>query len=160
MTEKGPWLDLCEVFQRIHGGEKLSRDEALIDPYFLPFDIDARILYHSLKAGGKKAILGENGSMLTIITNTDGDEIIWAGIELEEDGAYTEFFPLKDKLGEDWAKEGATLLYDDEMDAAFDFFADWIRSQPDIGHIRPHGHRIGALDAAARAVVGKGYPVP
>ena len=140
---KGPWLDICEVFKRIHDGEKLSRDEALIDPYFVPFDIDARVLYHSLKNGGKKALLGDNGSMLTIITNTDGDEIIWAAIELEEDGVYTEFYPLKDRLGEDWAKEGAKLLYDNDMEGAFDHFSSWIKSQPETEHIE-----LGILKAA------------
>jgi len=132
---KGPWLDLCEVFRRMHNGEKLSRDEALVDPYFLPFDIDARILYHTLKAGGKKAILGDNGNMLTIITNSAGDEIVWSGIELEEDGVYTEFYPLSSRLGEDWAKEGASILVDNDMERAFNYFAEWIRSQPEIGHI-------------------------
>jgi len=132
---KGPWLDICEVFKRIHSGEKLSRDEALIDPYFLPFDIDARVLYHALKAGGKKAVLGDNGSMLTVITNTEGDEIIWSAIELEEDGAYTEFYPLKDKLGQKWAKEGAKLLSDNDMEGAFDHFASWIKTQPETEHI-------------------------
>jgi hypothetical protein len=132
---KGPWLDLCGVFQKLNAGEDLSRDQALIDPFFVPFDIDARIIYRAMKAGGKKAILGDNGSMLTIITNTRGDKIIWAACELEEDGAYTEFFPLKDKLGKTWDKKLAELLFDNDMDAGFAYAADWLKKQKGMEHI-------------------------
>jgi hypothetical protein len=132
---KTPWLDLCEVFQKMNKGEKLTREEGLIDPYFLPFDIDARILYRALKAGGKKAILGDNGSMLTIIMNTRGDKIIWSAVELEEDGAYTEFFPLKDQLGKAWDKKGAEMIFDNDMEGAFAHFADWIKTQKGMEHI-------------------------
>lgn len=132
---KGAWLDLCDVFQRIHSGEKLSREDALIDPYFLPFDIDARIAYHALQKGGKTAILGDNGSMLTVITNTEGNQIIWSAIEMEEDGVYTEFYPLSGLLGHEWDKKGAKLLYEDNMQGAFDHFAEWIRSRPETAHI-------------------------
>jgi hypothetical protein len=132
---KGPWVDLTNIFQRLHRGEDLSKDEALVDPYFVPFDIDGRILYKVLKTGGSKAILGENGSMLSIITNTCGDEIIWAAVERSEDGAYTEFHPLSERLGEEWAKKGAEYLYNNEMEIAFNHFAEWLRSQPGYSHI-------------------------
>ncbi len=132
---KGPWLDLCEVFSRLHNGEELTKEEVKIDPYFLPFDIDARVLFKIMKAGGKKAILGDNGSMLTIITNTVGDEIIWAAIELEEDGAYTEFHPLADKLGQDWDKKGAEMIYNADMEGAFDHFSSWVKEQSGMSHI-------------------------
>ena len=132
---KAPWLDLTDVWSRLNAGEELSREEVMIDPYFLPFDINSRILYKIMKAGGKKAILGENGSMLTIITNTVGDEIIWSAIEQEEDGAYTEFHPLSDRLGDEGFKKGAEMLYNNDMEGAFTHFADWIRSQTGISHI-------------------------
>lgn len=132
---KGPWLDLCGVFQKLNAGEELSRDQALIDPFFVPFDLDARIIYRAMKAGGKKAILGENGSMLTIITNTRGDKIIWSAVELEEDGAYTEFFPLKDKLGKTWDKKLAEMLFDNDMQGGFDYAAEWIKKQDGMEHI-------------------------
>lgn len=132
---KGPWLDLCEVFQKIHSGEKLTREDALVDPFFVPFDIDARVLYHALQKGGKTAILGDNGSMLTVITNTAGDEIIWSAIEMEEDGVYTEFYPLSGLLGQDWDKRGAELLYENNMEGAFDHFASWIKDRPETAHI-------------------------
>lgn len=132
---KGPWEAMCKAFSRLNDGEDLSRDEAKIDPFFVPFDIDARIAYRALKAGGKKAILGENGSMLTIITNTRGDRIIWASVELEEDGAYTEFYPLKHKLGKTWDKKGAGMLFDNDMEGAFTYFADWIKKQEGLEHI-------------------------
>jgi hypothetical protein len=132
---KGPWLDLTNIFSRLHGGEDLSKDEALVDPYFVPFDIDGRILYKILKSGGSKAILGENGSMISIITNTVGDEIIWAAVELEEDGAYTEFHPLSAKLGEEWAKKGAEMLYNGDMEGAFSHFSNFLKSTPELSHI-------------------------
>ena len=132
---KGPWVDLTNIFQRLHRGEELSKDEALVDPYFVPFDIDARILYKVLKSGGSKAILGENGSMISVITNTVGDEIIWSAVEMCEDGAYTEFHPLSARLGEEWAKKGAELLYNSDMEGAFRHFADWLKSQPELSHI-------------------------
>ena len=132
---KEPWLALCGVFQRLHAGEKLSREEALIDPYFLPFDVNAEILFRALKAGGKRAVLGENGSMLTVITNTRGNRIIWSAIELEEDGAYTEFHPLAGKLGKTWDKKGAEMLFDNDMEGAFHYFNDWVKKQEGLEHI-------------------------
>lgn len=132
---KAPWVDMTNIWQRLHAGEELSKEEIMLDPYFLPFDINARALYKIMKAGGKKAILGDNGSMLSVITNTVGDEIIWLAIELEENGAYTEFHLLKDKIGQDAVKKGAEMLYDNDMEGAFSHFADWIKAQPGIGHI-------------------------
>lgn len=131
---KAPWLDICEVFQKMHSGEKLSRDEAMIDPYFLPFDIDGRVMYHAVKTGGK-AVLGDNPSMLTIITNTRGNAIIWSAIESAEDGVYTEFHPLKERINMEWATKGAEMLFDDDMQGAFDHFAAWIKSEDDLSHI-------------------------
>lgn len=132
---KAPWVGLCEVFQRMNAGEELSSSEASVDPYFLPFPVDGRLLYHVMKNGGKKAILGDNGSMLTIVTNTRGNRIIWAAIEQEEDGAYTEFHPLKDRLGKAWDKKGAEFIFDGDMKGAFGHFAEWIKSQPELEHI-------------------------
>ncbi len=132
---KAPWVELTNVFQRLHRGEELTREEALVDPYFLPFDINGKILYKIMQSGAKKAILGENGSMISIITNTVGDKIIWAAVELEEDGAYTEYHQLSSRLGGEWDKKGAELLYDNDMQGAFDHFAAWIKTQPDIAHI-------------------------
>ncbi len=132
---KAMWLDVCDVMKRMHEGEDVSRDEAMVDPYFVPFDIDARAIYHLLKNGGAKAILGDNPSMLTIITNTDGDEIIWSAVEYAEDGVYTEFYPLKTKLGEDGFIKGAELLYNDKMEDAFDHFSDFIKQQEGMEHI-------------------------
>lgn len=132
---KAPWLGLCEAFQRIHAGEKLSASEASVDPYFVPFPIDARLIYHVMKSGGKRAILGENGNMLTIVTNTRGNKIIWAAVEYEEDSVYTQFFPLKDELGGEWDKKGAELIFDGLMEDAFNHFSDWLKSRPGTEHI-------------------------
>ena len=132
---KTPWVELCDVFAKLSKGEKLSRDEVMVDPFFVPFDINAQVIYRALKAGGKKAILGDNGSMLTVITNTRGNSIIWASLELEEDGAYTEFHPLSDKLGKTWDKKGAEMLFDDDMEGAFNYFRDWIKKQKGLEHI-------------------------
>ncbi len=132
---KGPWVDLTNIFQRLHRGEELTKDEALVDPYFVPFDIDGRILYKILKTGGSKAILGENGSMISVITNTVGDEIIWSAVEMCEDGAYTEFHPLSARLGGEWAKKGAELLYDNDMEGAFNHFANFLKETPELSHI-------------------------
>lgn len=132
---KAAWLDICDVLKRMHEGEEVSRDEAMIDPYFVPFDIDARAIYHLLKNGGAKAILGDNPSMLTIITNTAGDEIIWAAVEYAEDGVYTEFYPLKSRLGEDAFKKCAELLYNNEMEEAFNIFSGYIKQLDGMEHI-------------------------
>ena len=132
---KEPWLSLTDKFQKINAGEKLSRADALVDPYFVPFKIDARLIHRILKSGGKRAILGDNGSMLTIVTNTRGNRIIWAAIEMEEDGVYTEFHPLKDRLDREWDAKGAELLYDNLMAEAFDHFKAWIKSEDDLQHI-------------------------
>jgi len=132
---KGPWVEITNIFKRLHDGEDLSKDEVQVDPYFLPFDVNVKALFHIMKNGGKKAILGDNGSMLSIITNTMGDEIIWAAVELEEDGVFTEFHPLSGRLGEEWAKKGAEMLYSDDMEGAFSYFKEWLSSQPGLSHI-------------------------
>jgi hypothetical protein len=132
---KAPWVDMTDIWSRLHAGEELSKEEIMLDPYFLPFDINARALYKIMKAGGKQAILGDNGSMLSVITNTFGDEIIWLAIELEEGGVYTEFHLLKDRIDQEMVKKGAEYLYNNDMEGAFNHFADWIKGQPDIGHI-------------------------
>ena len=132
---KSSWLDLCEIFQKLNAGEKLSRDEAMVDPYFVPFDIDGRVIYQALRYGGKKAVLGENGSMITIITNTRGNQIIWSSLEAEENGAYTEFYPLADRMGHEWDKIGSELVFDDDLKGAHEHFASWIKTQPDISHV-------------------------
>ncbi|HOO56612.1 MAG TPA: hypothetical protein PLN69_07300 [bacterium] len=132
---KAPWVDMTNVWSRLNSGEELSSDEVKVDPYFLPFDVNAKILSKIMSAGGKKAILGDNGSMLSIITNTAGDEIIWAALEREENGVYVEFHPLKEKLGQDWDKKGVDYLFNDDMQGAFDHFSDWISSQDEYNHI-------------------------
>jgi hypothetical protein len=132
---KGPWVAITEVFRRLHAGEDLSKDELMVDPYFVPFNINAKLIYGIMKAGLSKAILGENPSMLTIITNTKGNKIIWSAVEMAEDGVYTEFHPLKDKLGKEWDKKGAELLYDGKMEEAYHYFSDWIKKQKGLSHI-------------------------
>ncbi|MEW6203334.1 MAG: hypothetical protein AB1546_15250 [bacterium] len=132
---KAPWLGLTERFQRINSGEKIDREEALVDTYFLPFKADARLIYRILKSGGKRALFGDNGSMLTVVTNLRGNRIIWAALELEEDGVYTEFHALKDRLGQEWDARGAELLYDNLMAEAFEHFKAWVKSQEDLQHI-------------------------
>ncbi|MEW5944626.1 MAG: hypothetical protein AB1742_00350 [bacterium] len=132
---KEPWLNMCAVFRRLHLGEKLSREQAGVDPFFLPVKVDGRLAYRLLKSGGKKAILGDNGSMLTVITNTRGNRIIWASLELEEDGAYTEFHELSDRLGSAWDAKGAELIFDDLLADAFEHFRDWVKTQDDLQHV-------------------------
>ena len=106
----------------------------MVDPYFLPFDIDGRVLYHALKAG-YRPVLGENPSMLSVIVNERGNQIIWMALEAFENGAYTEFYPLKDRLGGEWDAKGAELLFDDDMEGAFNHFAAWIKTQSDLAHV-------------------------
>ena len=132
---KAPWLDITNIWQKLNSGEDLTNEQVLVDPYFLPFDINAKILFKIMKAGGKKAILGDNGSMLSIITNTAGDQIIWAACEFEEDGAYTEFHDLKGRLGQEWDRIGSELLHNNDMEGAFNHFAAWMKSQDDLKHI-------------------------
>jgi len=132
---KAPWLSLTEKFQRLNSGEKIGREDALVDAYFLPFKVDARLIYRILKSGGKRALFGDNGSMLTVVTNLRGNRIIWAALELEEEGVYTEFYALKGRLGEEWDARGAELLYDNLMAEAFEHFKGWVKSQDDLQHI-------------------------
>ncbi len=131
---KAPWVALLDVWSRMHAGEKLSREDGLIDPFFLPFDIDARALYYAIKAGGP-AVLGSNATMLTIVTNTECNSIIWAAAEAAEECVYVEFQPLKDKLGQEWDKKGAELIATGDLDAAFDHFSAWMKTQPNLEHM-------------------------
>lgn len=132
---KKPWFSLCDVLQKIHNGEKLSGTEAKIDPFFVPFKIDGRLIYHFLKHGATRSILGSNASMFTLVTNTRGNKLIWAGIELEDNGVFTEYYLLNDRLEEDWAKKASEMIFNDELENAYEYLCEWIKEQEKLSHI-------------------------
>lgn len=132
---KQPWFDICDRWQRMHRGERLTLDEALFDSFFLPFRLDARPLYHFMKHIGTRLVFGDNASLFTIVLNAAADRIIWAGIEREEGGVYIEYFILNERLGGKWDEKEARLLGENRLEEAFDHLSIWIRTQPDLRHI-------------------------
>lgn len=134
---KNPWFGLCDVFKKLSEGEKLSNKEARVDPFFVPFKINGKIIYWLMKSGITNVMLGKNASLFTIILNKDESKIIWPCIEYEKDGIYIEYHELKDRLGEEWDKKTAELLKKNDLKGAFDYLKEWVATQKDIAHIKP-----------------------
>ncbi len=132
-----PWFDLCDVFKKIHDGEKLSNKEARVDPFFVPFKINGKMIYWIMKSGITNVMLGKNASLFTIILNKSESKIIWSCIERENDGVYVECHELKDRLGKEWDKKTVEMLKENDLKGAYNYLKEWVATQKDIAHIEP-----------------------
>ncbi len=137
------WFEMSDICQRLYAGESVPFRERRVDMFYLPFKIDVLPLFYGMRAGAAKLALGANPSLFTIVLNETGDRIVWACIEHAEDGVYTSYHILNDRLGQAWARKAAGLLFQDRMEEAFDYLTSWIRKQPEIRHID-----VGAIKVA------------
>lgn len=127
-----PWFTLSSALRRLARGE---RGELLVDPYFLPFRIDARLVFGATRGGLTRLLLGPNASLFTVVLDDAAEQILWCGVERAEGGVFTEAHVLVDRLGEGWARELVHLLAEDRMDEAFRFVFDWVKTEDTLRHI-------------------------
>jgi len=137
------WFEMSDICQRLYSGERVPFSDRRVDMFYLPFKIDVLPLYYGMRAGAAKLALGANPSLFTIVLNETGDRIVWACIENAENGVYTSYNILNDRLGRPWARKAARLLFQDKMDEAFDYLTSWVRKQPEMSHIE-----VGAIKVA------------
>ncbi len=163
---KKPWFELCDVFKKIHIGEKLSNKEARVDPFFVPFKINGKVIYWMMKSGVTNVMLGKNASLFTIILNKTESKIIWACLEHEKDGVYIEYHQLRDRLGQEWDKETVEMLKENDLKGAYNYLKSWVTTQKDIAHIEPGVMKVANImffkafqDAYEESENGKNLPL-
>lgn len=140
-----PWFDLCDRIQKLSQGKRLSLDEAQVDPYFVPFSLDARLVYLLMKTGGVKLIMGKNATLFTLITNIKGDELLWACIEKGDNGIYDEYKIVANHLNEKWAKDVGKLIYANKLKEAHKVAYSWVKTQKDLKHINPGAIKVANI---------------
>lgn len=139
-----PWFALVERMGRLHKGEKLTKEEALFDPFFVRMKIDTRLVYALMKIGKfVKLVLGENATLFTVILSEDEERIIFSCIESEEDGIYTDYEILTPRLGKEWDAHLVELLKQNKMEDAFNHVKNWVKTQDDISH-----YNVGCIKVA------------
>lgn len=121
---RAPWFELVEKCRRLKRGEKLSENEILFHPFFLDVLIDVRLICRAM--GIAKVSRFVSGNLFTIILSKKEDRVIWACVEKEEDGVFTEAIVLNPQ--EKWAEKVAEMLFIDNLEGAYNYLNDWVRA--------------------------------
>jgi hypothetical protein len=139
------WFSICDALQKIEQNSSIRKNERMVDLFFLPVKIDAKLIHTAMKAGMLKLVFGKNPNLFTIVLNRKGDRIIWSCLEHAKNGAYSEYVILNDRLNQEWAKKTAGLLFEDRLSEAHACLTEWAATQDDIRHIVPGVIKIAHL---------------
>jgi hypothetical protein len=133
-TIKHMYYNLSETFRRMHHHEEIPHDSVYISTSLLPFSLNGKLTYYLLKYFGG-SVLGKNGSMFSLVTNSNGDRIIWALLEPRIDGVYPELHELTHRLEEPWALKAGRLITENRYRELFHHLRGWIATEEELCHV-------------------------
>ncbi len=132
---RAPWFEIVEKCAKIKRGEKLPENEIMFHPFFIDVLIDIRLLCRIMEL--MKISKFVSGNLFTIILSKKEERVIWACVEKEEDGIFTEVSVLNPR--EKWTERVAEMLFIDNLEGAYNYLNEWVRKNeiaPSIGAIK------------------------
>lgn len=141
---KKPWQAMVKCFHKLSRGEKVTRQEALVDPFFFPAPVDARLAYALFKTGLLRLFMAPDPSLFTLILSKERDRLVWACVEGTSNGVYTELYELKERLSEPWAERALHFIQKDNLSGCYAYLKNWLKQEKELSHIN-----LGAIKVAS-----------